>query len=199
MKSLQGPPKPLSGEPKNMKKLQSLCPRLCFTVLALAALFVSITGATAFAQTAGAGSINGTVSDAAQAAIPGAVVTVTNTDTGVIHTYTTNSTGLYSAPFLQPGHYKVEATAPNFGKVQIANVKIESDRSKADVSVTDNNGETPLHRAAAGGHMDIVKLLVASGADVNAKTNRGGTPLHSAAFNGHKDVVQLLRQHGGHE
>ena len=120
MKSLQGPPKPLSGEPKNMKKLQSLCPRLCFTVLALAALFVSITGATTFAQTAGAGSINGTVSDAAQAAIPGAVVTVTNTDTGVIHTYTTNSTGLYSAPFLQPGHYKVDATAPNFGKVQIA-------------------------------------------------------------------------------
>ena len=28
---------------------------------------------------------------------------------------------------------------------------------------------TPLHRAAAGGHTDIVKILIEKGADVNAK------------------------------
>ena len=36
-------------------------------------------------------------------------MTVTNVETGVAHAYTTNSSGLYVAPFLQPGHYKVEA------------------------------------------------------------------------------------------
>ena len=41
-----------------MKKLQSLCTRRCLAVLALAAIFLSITGVTAKAQTSGAGSIN---------------------------------------------------------------------------------------------------------------------------------------------
>jgi hypothetical protein len=72
----------------------------------------------AIAQTAGAGTINGTVSDASAAVIPGASVTVTNTDTGVSHDYTTNESGLYSAPFLLPGHYKVSATAASFNKVE---------------------------------------------------------------------------------
>ena len=107
-----------------MKKLQSLCTRRCFTVLALAAFFVASAGVTASAQTSGAGTINGTVTDAAQAAIPGASVTVTNTDNGVTHAYTTNSTGLYTAPFLQPGHYRVSGTAPNFGKVETASVTL---------------------------------------------------------------------------
>ena len=107
-----------------MKKLQSLCSRRFLAVLALAAFFLAITGVTAIAQTSGAGTINGTVTDAAQAAIPGASVTVTNTDTGVTHAYTTNSTGLYTAPFLLPGHYKVGATAPNFGKVEASNITL---------------------------------------------------------------------------
>ena len=81
-------------------------------MVALAVFVLSITGVTALAQTSGAGTINGTVTDAAQAAIPGAAVTVINTDTGITHDYTTNSTGLYTAPFLLPGHYKMDATAP---------------------------------------------------------------------------------------
>ena len=149
-----------------MKKLQSLCPRLCFTVLALAALFVSITGATTFAQTAGAGSINGTVSDAAQAAIPGAVVTVTNTDTGVIHTYTTNSTGLYSAPFLQPGHYKVDATAPNFGKVQIANIAlIVGQTLTVDVTLKVSTSSTTVEVQATPEMLDVQKTEVSQTMD----------------------------------
>ena len=76
------------------------------------------------AQTSGAGTINGTVSDAAQAAIPGASVSVINTDTGVTHDYTTNCTGLYTAPFLLPGHYKVDASAPNFGKVETSGITL---------------------------------------------------------------------------
>ena len=53
-----------------------------------------------------------------QAVIPGAQVTITDVDTGVSHQYATNSAGLYSAPFLVPGHYQVDASAANFGKVE---------------------------------------------------------------------------------
>jgi hypothetical protein len=55
------------------------------------------------AQTAGAGSITGTVTDPNKSVLPDAAVTVTNIDTGVDHVFTTNSAGIYSAPFLQPG------------------------------------------------------------------------------------------------
>ena len=76
------------------------------------------------AQTAGAGTITGTVADASQAVIPGVTVTVANVDTGVAHSYTTNSAGFYVAPFLQPGHYKVNAAASGFGPVEAKNLTL---------------------------------------------------------------------------
>jgi hypothetical protein len=45
------------------------------------------------------------------------------------------------------------------------------------------DGVTPLHRAALGGHVEIVKLLLAQGADVNAReTGYGGTPVGWAVY-----------------
>ncbi len=76
------------------------------------------------AQTTGAGTIAGTVTDASKAAIPGAPITVTNTDTGVVHSYTTNSAGFYLAPFLQPGHYMIAGTAVGFGKAEAKNLTL---------------------------------------------------------------------------
>src|SRR6202007_2615393 len=38
--------------------------------------------------------------------------------------YTTNSAGLYVVPFLQPGHYKVNAEAASFGKVEATNLTL---------------------------------------------------------------------------
>lgn len=59
------------------------------------------------AQTSGTGTISGTVTDATGAAIPNAQVLITDTDTGVVRTLTTNGDGAYNATFLQPGHYEV--------------------------------------------------------------------------------------------
>jgi hypothetical protein len=65
------------------------------------------------------------VTDASQAVIPGVSVTVTEVDTGIAHTYVTNSVGIYVAPFLRPGHYKVGATAPNFGAVEVRDLTLQ--------------------------------------------------------------------------
>ena len=39
----------------------------------------------------------------------------------------------------------------------------------ADPSLTDRNGRSPLHRAAAGGHLLAVQLLAAWGAEVDSR------------------------------
>ena len=52
------------------------------------------------------GNISGTVQDST-GVIPGAVVKVTNVDTGVTQTLLTNVSGFYNAPLLNPGNYQV--------------------------------------------------------------------------------------------
>ena len=60
----------------------------CRRTLSLALLTVCV--GPAFAQTAGTGNITGTVTDSTGAAIPGATVLITDTDTGAKRTVATN-------------------------------------------------------------------------------------------------------------
>jgi hypothetical protein len=66
----------------------------------------------ALAQTGG--SITGEVKDQTGAVAPNAAVTVTNSQTNVARSTTTNSAGIYSFPDLTPGIYQVKVAAPGF-------------------------------------------------------------------------------------
>ena len=65
------------------------------------------------AQTA-TGSISGAVQDESRAVVPNANVVITNVDTGVPRSLTTDGAGRYHAPGLLPGHYEVQAQAEGF-------------------------------------------------------------------------------------
>ena len=67
-----------------------------------------------FAQTAGTASVQGTVADPTGAAIPGAKVTFTNTETGTARTITTDGAGLYSIPNVPVGAYSLAVEAAGF-------------------------------------------------------------------------------------
>lgn len=54
----------------------------------------------------------------------------------------------------------------------------------------------PLHSAAAGSHLAIVRMLLDRGADPQATQEGGFTALHSAAQNGRADIVEQLLAHG---
>src|SRR5687768_10736163 len=69
--------------------------------------------ASAFAQET-RGTISGLVLDEQGGAMPGVSVTITNVDTNVSTTLTTNSTGYYQAPLLLPGNYRVTAELQGF-------------------------------------------------------------------------------------
>src|SRR5262249_31569981 len=84
--------------------------------VAILALLLGSAGA-AFGQAAGAGTISGTLTDQQGAVVPDASVTVHNVDTNVDRAFTSNGAGIYTAPFLQPGHYEITISKTGFAKV----------------------------------------------------------------------------------
>ncbi|ETS75921.1 hypothetical protein PFICI_12865 [Pestalotiopsis fici W106-1] len=60
-----------------------------------------------------------------------------------------------------------------------------------------SNGQTPLDLALAGGHLDIIRLLLEKGVDQNALCNKHGQiPLELALGKGQFDVARLLFEMG---
>ena len=68
---------------------------------------------TLMAQTA-TGTIAGVVNDESGAVVPGAQVSVTNVDTGIGRSVTTDDAGRYRVPSLIPGRYEVQAQLTGF-------------------------------------------------------------------------------------
>src|SRR5262245_23871352 len=78
------------------------CLRRAVLVLALGALAAPASIARAQVLY---GSVVGNVSDSTGSAVPGATVTVTNTDTGATRDTVTDGTGAYRFTSVQPGNY----------------------------------------------------------------------------------------------
>jgi hypothetical protein len=70
------------------------------------------------------GSINGRVTDASGAVLPGTVVTVTNTATNVISSATTNADGVFNLLYLVPGEYRITVELAGFKKVMREGINV---------------------------------------------------------------------------
>jgi len=66
----------------------------------------------------------------------------------------------------------------------------------ADANARDDNGCTPIARAASGGYVATVRLLLESGADVNTPCNHGPNALSLASSRGQEAIVLLLLEKG---
>jgi ankyrin repeat protein len=56
----------------------------------------------------------------------------------------------------------------------------------------DANGVTPVHRAAAGNHIEVIEFLLQNRADPNALDRYGDTPLKRASYDGFVDAANAL-------
>src|SRR5438445_9167756 len=84
----------------------------------LAALLALCAAAFLYGQSA-AGGVNGTVTDPARAAIPGATVALRNTATNIETTGASNASGLFIFVNVQPGRYTLTVKTPGFKSAQV--------------------------------------------------------------------------------
>ena len=88
-------------------------------------LVVFFSAHAAFGQAqSNAADIQGTVKDAANAAVANATVTARNPNTSVTRTATSNDEGLYRIVNVPPGDYEITVEAPNFKKLVLAKVTV---------------------------------------------------------------------------
>lgn len=67
--------------------------------------------------------------------------------------------------------------------------------AKVNVNVPNEDGDAPLHLAAAKGCSDIVKILLAASAKVNMANKVGAIPLHVASRYNVSEIVSILIDH----
>lgn len=65
-------------------------------------------------------------------------------------------------------------------------------RIGASLSTPDRHGNTPMHLAAANGHVLIMAMIAQRDVDLCARNLEEQTPIHLAAANGHRDGALLI-------
>jgi len=149
------------------------------------ALLVSLLCSQALRAQAVGGTILGTVLDSSGASVPGASVTIANSETGLTRIVTTDSTGEYNAPSLPPGAYSVSAEMRGFKKVSLAGIRLNVDQ-KARVNLKLEVGEiTESIQVQA-----TIPLVQSDSSEMGATVNE--TQMKELPLNG-RDFVQLTR------
>src|SRR5215210_3999647 len=87
-------------------------------------LLVFALSAVAFAQSTTTGSIGGVVTNPAKEVVAGAAVTVRNMGTNKEETATTDDTGRFKVPNLQPGVYAVTVNSSGFSPMTVEKVTV---------------------------------------------------------------------------
>jgi hypothetical protein len=82
----------------------------------------------------------------------------------------------------------IDSARHNEGDVARAILTVYPD----SIHCVDAHQNSPLHMAAANGHVEMTKLLLKCGADPSQRNEKGNTPLHWASANGCQPVVTLL-------
>jgi ankyrin repeat protein len=95
---------------------------------------------------------------------------------------------------------RVEATPASLvqyaGQGDATTVSLLVEAGVSARSVDAVRATTPLHAAAAQGHMRVAERLIVLGADVNARDWHGATPLVNAAAAGSLPLVRALLRSG---
>src|SRR5262245_32987107 len=117
----------------------------------LATLFLALfVTSPAMAQSQAAnGAIQGTVTDTQGGVLPGVTVNITNLDTGVTRSVATNESGVYRAPLLPLGTYKVSAELQGFKTFEQTNIRVSAGQTLIVNAVLSVGGVTEVVSVSA--------------------------------------------------
>jgi hypothetical protein len=87
-------------------------------------ILVSVWVAAAASAQTERGAIVGVVKDAGGGVLPGATVTLVSHETNAAQTYVTNAEGVFEAPFLTPGVYRVRAEMSGFRTAEVERAEV---------------------------------------------------------------------------
>ena len=162
-------------------------PRLRQYVLSRAVVAIAILGlGTTVARAQFRASIQGTVSDPQGEVIPGATLTLTDTDTNHVVTATSNGSGVYNFNALPPDHFTLTAEAKGFKQQVIQNVQITPEQSNA-INVQLALGEASTSVTVSG---DAIAALDTETASISG--NVDSNQIQHLPSSG-RDVFQLVQ------
>src|ERR1051326_5769931 len=140
-----------------------------FTLIMMGLLIATFTSANVWAQATA--QISGAVQDSSGAVLPGAEITVTQTDTGVSRMTVSNETGYYTFPNLPVGPYKLEASLPGFrtfvqqgivlqvGSNPTLNVTLQVGQVSEQVEVEANAALVETRNVSVGQVMETARIV----------------------------------------
>ncbi|HKO99750.1 MAG TPA: TonB-dependent receptor [Pyrinomonadaceae bacterium] len=151
-----------------------------FVKLALAFAFVLTMSTSVFAQSSTLGAIGGIVSNPSKELVPGAAVTVVNTETNQEATATSDDQGAFRIVNLQPGLYRVTISSAGFTPFSQEGIVVEVGR------VT--SLEVPLSIGpVSGGTVDVLsEAPVINTTDNAASSNINQTSINELPINGRR-------------
>jgi len=119
------------------------------------------------AQASQTGGITGVVTDKNGALVAGATVSVINEKTGdTERTATTGDDGGFSVTLLSPGTYRLEISAANFKKANIAGVRVETTKStRQDATLEPGNIQETVNIEAAPSMINPSSATTGQGLD----------------------------------
>ena len=136
--------------------------------------FLAAVSFLASAQQALTGTITGTVTDASQAAVPQAQVTVRNSATGLERTTSSGELGIYTITLLPVGEYEVTAKKQGFADAKVSDVKVGVGQSvTVEVRLAVAGAATQVSVESAASAVETTRTSVASSVDNSQIANLG--------------------------
>jgi hypothetical protein len=154
-------------------------PRAQWAWMGLFILAVLTSAVPAFAQFE-RGQISGVVKDEQGGVMPGVTVTATNKGTGTPSSVTTDATGFYTLPNLQPGRYDITAELQGFKKIVRNDLQLDAaGQMRYDVTMTTGalTEEVTVTAEAAPLQTDVAMRKTVEAKDIEQLAFAGRNPM----------------------
>jgi hypothetical protein len=161
------------------------------TWVALAMLLALALGSVTGLAQSTQGAILGAVKDTNGALVPGASVTLTNTDEGVVRSTKSDASGNYQFLNSKAAHYTIEVTAAGFEKWSVTSLELAA-RQELRIDATLSLGTVQQEVVVTGDTVSSIETESNSISAVYSKEDAEGLPVNNRAGSGGTSALSII-------